>query len=251
MFHDKRERTFHQGKKKNIGFYIALAICVVTVAGAAWTTYGSVMNTNSNTAESSQQEELAAGNDVSGESYRQAEPKTNSSKDENEEENSPPQESSTEESTSSSDQDSAQKVNTETEEPALCPPVENIKILKPYSPKDPLYSKTTADWRTHQGVDIRAEEGCAVHSATDGVVKSIGKSDMFGNVVRIAYDGYEISYCGMSEKPIVSEGNHVKAGDTIGYAGIVPGELLDESHIHIEVKEDGQLIDPAMLKSDK
>ena len=29
--------------KKNTGFYIALAICVVSVAAAAWTTYGSVV----------------------------------------------------------------------------------------------------------------------------------------------------------------------------------------------------------------
>ena len=29
--------------KKNIGFYIALAVCIATVAAAAWTTYGSIV----------------------------------------------------------------------------------------------------------------------------------------------------------------------------------------------------------------
>ena len=251
MFHEKRETSFRQGKKKNTGFYIALAICVVTVAGAAWTTYGSVMGAQSNTAESSQTEELPAGNDVSGESYEPSGAGTESSPESSQEDGSPADDAVSEQSKAASPEESAQEVNTETEEPGYCPPVEEGKVIKPYSPQDPLFSKTTADWRTHQGVDISAGEGCAVRSMTDGVVKSIGKNDLFGNVVRIGYDSYEISYCGLSEKPIVSEGNHVRACDTIGYVGIVPGELLDDSHIHIEVRHDGELTDPETLTVSK
>ncbi len=243
MIHEKRNSSYRTKKsKKNIGFYIALAICVVTVAGAAWTTYGSVMEYHGET-ESSQQEELPAGNDVSGEKYHSGEPEENSTESSTE--------SSEEESSGVESEGSADEANTEPEEPTYCPPVEEGKTIKPYSPQDPLFSRTTSDWRTHPGMDISAEEGCAVRSMTDGVVKSVSKNEMLGNMICIQSDSYEIRYCGMSEKPIVSEGNHVQAGDTIGYVGLVPGELLDDSHIHIEVRHDGELIDPDTLALNK
>ena len=56
-----------KSKTKNTGFYIALAICIVTIAAAAWTTYGSVV-------EYYQPQDVHTGNEVSGEPYSSEEP---------------------------------------------------------------------------------------------------------------------------------------------------------------------------------
>ena len=41
----------------------------------------------------------------------------------------------------------------------------------------------------------------------------------------------------------------VYAGDTVGYVGTVPLEMLDESHIHVEVQKNGEYIDPVKIFS--
>ncbi len=244
MIKERNTNSFKKNKsvKKNTGFYIALAICIVSVAAAAWTTYGSVVEYSS-TGESTESSELQAGNDVSGEKYEQenSDMVTQSSL---EEESS---DVGSDDTASESTADTATQANTEAEEKKLSQPIENGRVIKKYSPDDPLFSKTTSDWRIHRGTDISAPEGGAVRSSTDGVVKSVEKSAMLGNTICIEYGDYDIYYCGLTESPVVSEGNNVSSGDTIGYVGIVPGELLDESHIHIEVKKGKDYVDPETI----
>ena len=43
--------------KKNAGFYIALALCITAIGGAAWTTYSSVLDYQTPKEESSAQSE--------------------------------------------------------------------------------------------------------------------------------------------------------------------------------------------------
>ncbi|MDD6489387.1 MAG: M23 family metallopeptidase [Clostridia bacterium] len=233
----KNERNEKKSPKKNAGFYIALAICVVAIAAAAWTTYGSVLEYSDLQQESSEQESsenIEVGKDVKGEKYE------SSAADESSEE---PSENSVENSESS---------DTETSEPSVdttkTPPVENGKIIKNFSPQNPVYSKTTSDWRTHNGIDIAASEGTPVRAITSGTVKSISKDAMLGNVICITHiGGYTAYYCGISDTPVVSEGNIVSTGDTIGYVSTVPSEMLDESHIHLAVMLENEYIDPETL----
>lgn len=245
MYNEKRKPSFeNKKKKKNVGFYIALALCIVTVAGAAWTTYGNVTEYYSPTEQQSGSEELPAGNDVSGERYETSEEPEQISEQDSEQ-------SSGQLSEESSESEADDTNGTEEQSSVLAEPVEGGEVIKQYSPDIPLFSKTTTDWRVHTGVDISAEEGTAVRSMTDGVVSAVKKSPMYGNIICIKHGSYDICYCGMSEKPVVIEGNNVKAGDTIGYAGTVPGELLDDAHIHIEVRLDGKTVDPETLKLSK
>ncbi len=235
--------------KKNTGFYIALAICVVSVAAAAWTTYGSVVEYKPDSDVSSASD-VQTGNDVSGEEYS----KSDEDKKQTDESSA---ESSTEESSdipdekSEADESKAAPVNTYEGQGDPAFPIETGEVIKKFSPTVPVYSKTTSDWRVHKGVDISAAEGTAVHSATDGVVTAVDKSYMYGNAVTVEGREYKIKYCGLSETPVVHIGNEVKAGDTIGYSGIVPCELLDEGHIHVEVKKGDGYIDLESLFDEK
>lgn len=71
--------------KKNAGFYIALALCITAIGGAAWTTYSSVLDYQTPKEESSAQSEGSKPKDkptdktVSGLEYSKPESKTESS----------------------------------------------------------------------------------------------------------------------------------------------------------------------------
>ncbi len=245
--------------KKNVGFYIALAICIVTVAAAAWTTYGSVMDYSELAEESSEQSaEVKVDQDVSGEKYESEAEENNVSDDESTEESAEPSEESDEESdTQESDEaeavpQDAQEDSEEAVETAVdtsrTSPIEKGKIIKKFSPNNPIQSKTMSDWRTHSGVDISASKGTPVHSITGGTVKMIYKDALLGNVIVVEHTGgFTAYYCGLTDTPVVKTGNTVSTGDTIGYVGTVPGEILDESHLHLEIKSDSDLIDPTTI----
>lgn len=243
---DRNEYEEKKSAKNNTGFYIALAICIVTIAAAAWTTYGSVTEYRQKTAEetSSPASEVKVNNDVSGQKYESSVAQI-PVKDESSEISV--EESSSEQSVESSIQESVlvsevSKVDGPTQ------PVEKGTIIKIFSPKNPIKSNTTSDWRTHHGIDISAKNGTAVHAVRNGTVKSVYNDPMLGNVICIEHSGgYTAYYCGLTETPVVREGNTVYSGDTIGYIDIVPFEVLDESHLHLEVKKDGEYVDPTKL----
>ena len=230
--------------KSNIGFYIALTICIGTIAAAAWTTYGSVAEYNSQIQESTlsqPSEEVRANNEVSDQKYESSVIQSSVFREVSEK-------SEVESSVPESAEPSFEAVREVSEEMTVQPPVEHVTIIKKFSPENPLKSATTSDWRTHQGLDIAAKSGEEVHAARNGTVRSVYKDTALGNVVCIEHTGgYIAYYCGLDDNTAVDEGNIVKAGDIIGYVGTVPIEILDESHIHMEVRKSGEYIDPSIL----
>lgn len=110
----------------------------------------------------------------------------------------------------------------------------------------PVYNETTRDWRTHDGVDIRAAAGTAVVAAAAGTVQSVTVDDRLGTTVVIAHrDGYETTYAGLQEEVSVAEGDSVSAGAQVGAVG---NTTLTESalgaHLHFGVTRDGAAVDP-------
>ena len=105
---------------------------------------------------------------------------------------------------------------------------------------------TTADWRTHDGVDIRAEEGDAVKTAAAGTVKEVRYDDLMGVTVVISHaDGYETQYSSLQQEPPVEQGKTVKAGDIIGLVGSTAAAEGDVGpHLHFSVSKDGRVVDP-------
>ena len=238
----KYEKNKKRSPKQNVGFYIALGICVVAIAAAAWTTYGSVLEYSDSQTESSEQqsedsENVAAGKEVSGEKY------------ENSEDNQTSEESSEQSSEISQDSENSEESTVQTIlDTSRTAPIENGKVQKIFSPDNPIESKTTSDWRTHNGVDIAASAGTPVRAITSGTVESIKNDPMLGNVICINHvGGYKAYYCGLSDASVVKEGNTVSTGDTIGYVATVPCEVLDESHLHLEVTLENEYIDPTTL----
>ena len=100
--------------------------------------------------------------------------------------------------------------------PASTQPVSG-RVLNGYSGDELVYNKTLGDWRTHNGI--------------------VAIKDSAGRVWRL---------CGVAS-PAVKEGETVSAGQTLGKVGSVSCECAEESHIHLEVKQDDSYLDPAKL----
>ena len=52
--------------------------------------------------------------------------------------------------------------------------------------------------------------------------------------------------CGTAD-PTVQTGDEVSVGQTLGRAGSIPNECAEETHIHLEVLQGEQYLDPAKL----
>ena len=120
----------------------------------------------------------------------------------------------------------------------------NGKIFAAYSGEELVYNRTLDDWRTHNGVDISAAPGDAVKSGADGKVSRIYEDGMLGTVVIIEHNGFVAKYCGLSKAAYVKEGETVSQNQTIGTVGETAMEVLEESHIHLEIEKNGKTVNP-------
>ena len=95
----------------------------------------------------------------------------------------------------------------------------------------------------HNGLDMIAAAGEAVHAVADGVVSDVTKSRKgLGNVVTINHgNGYRTRYAHLADIE-VSKGRNVKRGTRIGYVGMSGNSFAP--HLHYEVLKDTLVLDP-------
>ena len=266
------KRSSSETARRN-GFYLALAICLVAVGIAAWSTYDAVnsyVGLESSALESQQAEEVRSGQEVD----------LDVSQQDGEAANATPEESSSrEESSSQAERDddpeapanttSAQETagevasqptpapessQTEEQVPATAPlyeistemiwPIENGETLNDYSAGAPVYSKTMKDWRIHTGLDVAADNEAPVLACANGVVKETYSDSMLGNVVLVEHGDYLFYYCGVGENFLVNPGDVVTMGQQLAVVTAVPFEAAEEPHLHLEVRRDGVALDP-------
>jgi len=99
----------------------------------------------------------------------------------------------------------------------------------------------------HAGVDLAVPTGTRVGAAAEGIVKFAGWKGGYGNLVVIEHaDGRETRY-GHLSKLMVSEGEKVSLGQQIALSGST-GKSTGP-HLHFEIRENGQVIDPIKFLS--
>lgn len=124
-------------------------------------------------------------------------------------------------------------------------PLDQITISKEYAADHLLEDKTTGIWQTHQAIDFAAKDGDQVKAVCSGTIEKINNSMMDGMVVTLKIsDSLRVIYKSMSSDVVISEGDKVKAGDIIGKVGTNVTEKAEGIHLHLEVEENGKLIDP-------
>ena len=149
--------------------------------------------------------------------------------------------------TSTSTNTKSTQIKTKVEkDPTFVRPVEG-EILKEYAKESLIYSETLKEWITHLGIDIKAERATVVKSSADGKVKHIKNDPRFGLTIIIEHpNGFETRYCNLLTTEFVSEGEEVKAGQTIGTVGdSAVYEIVDESHLHFEILKNGESVNPS------
>ena len=273
--HDSKFSRFLSGK----GFYVALALCLVGTAAAAWVAIDSTQNaileesssqlSRSSISSSSSSRTVsrssmpgassssAAGPSMSGSSSAVVSSSSSMPAIEN-----VSGEETAQVNTEVSDQDIAGNAPTQeaeapvedvavdetlftTQEPlAFIMPIEG-EVFAPYSQGELVRNLTLGEWRTHDGVDIRAAKGSPVRAVADGVVSQVYHDPMWGTVVEITHAGGLTSVTsGLDPAVAVKQGDSVRIEDTIGVVGSILSEVSLDDHVHFGLKQDGKWVDP-------
>ncbi len=107
----------------------------------------------------------------------------------------------------------------------------------------------TGDPSFHNGIDIGAPEGTAVHAARDGTVAEVGTSPILGRFVVLNHPGGWQSVYGHLSSVAVAGGASVATGTLVGEVGST-GKSTGP-HLHFEVRRKGSAVDPFPLLATK
>ena len=132
-------------------------------------------------------------------------------------------------------------------------PVENYTIGGTFSDTTLVYNASLNEWSTHIGVDFISPNGTDVKSIYNGTVESIDYSALEGTCITIVHEGNIKSiYKSLSNEVFVEVGSAVVKGQVIGkVSDSADSEKHLGAHLHLEVMQDQNYIDPMSLFEDK
>ena len=246
-YQNKQTRRKRSHREK-IGFYTAVAICLIAVCMAVYSTYNNVLN-HSNAKEtivptqSVEVDQPVTGVRTTfpvptlGDMFETTEPavaeQTVPTAD-SEEDVQP-----TTASVTYSDEALQTMLSAEL---SLINPTRNATVLREFS-RDSVYYKMLNVWKPHMGTDFAADLGDDVIAMTGGEVTKLTEDKLFGKTVEISVNNAVCIYSGLSDIK-VKQGDRVEQGDVIAFAGVVPLESSDANHIHVAVKVNDNYADP-------
>ncbi len=128
--------------------------------------------------------------------------------------------------------------------PVFAIPVDG-EICHKFTGDELYYDKVMDDYRTHNGIDIKADPDSDVICAADGVVESVYEGTLGKTVVINHNNGYYTTYANLDDIESLTVGMKVKEGDFLAHVGSYAlGEQTTEPHIHFEVIRDDEYLNP-------
>ncbi len=97
----------------------------------------------------------------------------------------------------------------------------------------------------HNGIDLSAKAGTPIYAMLPGEVAYIGYDPRSGNYIKLRHGNFTVSYCHLIRKPKISVGSKVFPGQTVAHVGSTGRST--GPHLHITLKRNGGVIDPAIL----
>ena len=123
-------------------------------------------------------------------------------------------------------------------------PVEG-NVICSFSEGKLIYNEILKDWRTHNGIDIACDKDAAIYASAGGCVSDIYTNSMGKNVRIDHQNGYSTIYSNLSDTIEITVGDTIEAGGLIGKIGNSSlGDFTNEPHLHFEIIQNGQYIDP-------
>lgn len=129
-------------------------------------------------------------------------------------------------------------------DPSFILPTEG-EICEKFSDENLVYNKAMGDWRTHNGIDIKANAGEDVLVSSDGIIEEI-YTDYLGNTVIIDHkNGFKTKYSNLDTTESLTIGVKVKQGEFLAKVGDYSfGENTEEPHLHFEIIKNDRFVDP-------
>ncbi len=232
-----KEQEEKKGPLSGKGFAITSAICLLAIGAAAFIAYGAMnpvsINQNNN-----------SSNTVSRPGIVSSEPLPSAPDNEPVSSEEPPS-SNTESVVSKVEQSGT---NSPPVASFFIMPISGGTVYKQFDSEKLQYSNTYDDYRLHAAVDITSEKSKTVTACGEGIVLSVTKEELMGNIITIDHgNGIIARYCGFADKVNVKKGDIVSSTTVLGEIGSIPAESLDAPHIHLEFTKDGKAVSPIEL----
>jgi murein DD-endopeptidase MepM/ murein hydrolase activator NlpD len=125
-------------------------------------------------------------------------------------------------------------------------PVKDVTSIGEYS-ETMVFNSTLGRFSTHKAIDFFANEGTEVYAVYDGTIVDVKSTLLQGTTITIDHgNGLKTVYNSLLDGDEVSVGKQVNKGDLIGQVSSTNRqESLEGAHLHFEVIENGENIDPA------
>ena len=129
--------------------------------------------------------------------------------------------------------------------PGWChPPLKgNLRVSSGFGKRRNPFGKRTSE--NHSGLDISAKSGAPVYAMLPGEVAYVGYDHRSGNYIKLRHGSFTVSYCHLIRKPDIRAGSRVVPGQIVAHVGSTGRST--GPHLHITLKRNGRLLDPAIL----
>jgi murein DD-endopeptidase MepM/ murein hydrolase activator NlpD len=118
-------------------------------------------------------------------------------------------------------------------------------IFPTFYPVSGTLSRSFKPESGHFGIDIASQSGTEVRAVAWGIVSSVEWSLNFGYIIHVQHRTGFLSIYKHLSGPVVSKGDVVQKGDILG-AVSNSGILSSGPHLHYELWQDGEALDPAL-----
>ncbi len=97
----------------------------------------------------------------------------------------------------------------------------------------------------HNCLDLSAKAGTPIYAMLPGEVAHVGYDSRSGNYIKLRHGNFTVSYCHLIRKPNIPIGSKVLPGQAVAHVGSTGRST--GPHLHITLKRNGRVIDPAIL----